>query len=1106
MGADCNQYGTRGRTLGGMPRAVAGERREADQPYFGWDEDTLALRFKEDPTRRSILRCCVGCAHCNRTKDLPMAKHVEMQCAAPVDDRRRHHPGRSSAPHQPGGWNPGAHEAGLRRAQQMAKLAHVVTGPVGEFLAWSETLPAMLGRDAATVPTTTRGWLELLHPDDRERFRRTAIDAARRGTRAELEYRLRGACGEWLHIREIMEPLDRERDSNAGRRWLSTLQDVSAAKQAARALRASEEHYRATFEQAAVGIAETSLKGELRFVNQTFCLMVDYSRAEAQQLHIRDLTHPRDIRSSLEARARMISAAAPPHQRELRLRRKDGSFLWVDATTSLVRAPDNRPLHFVTVLSDISERKHAEEEASRFRAAMDVTADAIFLADPRTMRLLYVNETACSRLGYTREQLLEIPLFKLLGKTRAQLVLEHEEVIAAGERGKRTENRYVRGDGSRRWSELHRRAFSAPDGVMIVTVARDITERKVQQEKIERLSRVHAMLSGIHSAIVRLRDRDALFRDSCRIAQEAGGFDLVWIGLIDQSKMLAEPVAWHGDEESVRYLRAMRFPIRERSRVTLLTETMRTRKPAVTNDARNDPRVDNTEAAAARGINSAAFLPLIVADSVAGVMVMCSPVSGHFDEAEVKLLSQLAADISFALEHIEKSERAAYLALYDELTGLPNRRLFSERLSQFVHAAGDVQGKLALALLDLERLRAVNKQLGWRAGDEVLREVSRRLREAAGAEATGRTASNHFAVALRSVRDRSEAERMLATIIDRCFAEPYAVDGTELKLGVKAGLAMFPGDCLDSETLLVNAEAALRKAKTTGERTFFYTPDVCERTGAWLPLESKLGGALERNEFTLHYQPKVDAVTRRVVGLEALLRWNSPELGVVPPAKFIPLMEETGMILEVGTWALRRAALDHRLWAEQGFGQLRIAVNVSDVQLRQRDFVQAVQQAIRDGGEPTSIDLEITESLIMRDVEESIRKLNEVRALGVQIAIDDFGTGYSSLGYLAKLPVQALKIDRSFISAMLTDPAAMTLVQTIISLCHTLGPKVIAEGVEEEEQAKYLRLLRCDEIQGYLISKPQPFDEMTRFLHASRADQTQLPAGRPADTVRMLDP
>jgi PAS domain S-box-containing protein/diguanylate cyclase (GGDEF)-like protein len=979
-----------------------------------------------------------------------------------------------------------AHEAGLRRAQQMGKLAHVISGPSGEFLAWSETLPAMIGRDAGAMPATTRAWIELLHPDDRERYRRTAIAAAKSGTRAMLEYRLQRSSGEWIHLREVMEPLDADADASPSRRWVSTVQDISAAKQAAQALLASEEHYRATFEQAAVGIVHTSLEGELRQVNQAFCLMTGYSRAEALQMHIRDLTHPEDIGASLAGRASIITASAAPYQRELRLRRKDGAYLWANVTTSLVRAADGSPRHFVSVLSDISERKRAEEEVNRFRAAMDVTIDSIYLSDPQTMRLLYVNETACRGLGYTREQLLQMAPFELLGKTREQLSREYEEVIAAGERGTRTETRYVRSDGRGGWTELYRRALVSAGGPLIVTIARDISERKVQQEKIERLSRVHAVLSGINATIVRIRDRKELFRESCRIAHEAGGFDAVWIGLTDLQRQLAEPVAWNGEQELVQRLQQDRFSLREGDeRGGLLAEMMKTRKAVVVNDARNDRRVLGTDALTQAGIKSAAFLPLIVAEQVVGVMAMYSPQKGRFDEAEMKLLSELAADISFALEHLEKTERAAYLALYDELTGLANRQLLAERLGQFMHTAGHAQGKLALALLDIERLRSINKSLGRRAGDALLRQVAERLTQAAGVGTIARTASDLFAVVLPTVKERAEAGRLIGALARTCFAAPYVVEGTELRVGVKMGLALFPKDGLDAETLLANAEAALRRAKATGERQVFFTPDLTERTGAWLPLESKLGGALEREEFVLHYQPKVDTTTRSIVGLEALIRWQSRDFGLVPPAKFIPLMEETGMILEVGAWALRRAASDQRRWSEQGLTPLRVAVNVSPIQLRQADFVQAVEQAIGAGVTRTAIDLEITESLVMEDVEANIHKLHELRALGVQVAIDDFGTGYSSLGYLAKLPVQALKIDRSFINAMLTDPAAMTLVQTIISLAHTLGPKVIAEGVEQEEQAKYLRLLRCDQLQGYLISKPLPFDEMARFLAAA---------------------
>jgi EAL domain-containing protein (putative c-di-GMP-specific phosphodiesterase class I) len=255
-----------------------------------------------------------------------------------------------------------------------------------------------------------------------------------------------------------------------------------------------------------------------------------------------------------------------------------------------------------------------------------------------------------------------------------------------------------------------------------------------------------------------------------------------------------------------------------------------------------------------------------------------------------------------------------------------------------------------------------------------------------------------------------------------------------------------------------------------------------DRVAEKLALENQLRQALEKDEFVLHYQPKIDLETSAIVGVEALIRWQSPEKGLVPPLHFIPLLEETGLILQVGSWALKRAARDHRSWAEQGLKPPRVAVNVSPIQLRQRDFVRIFEQAIKEGVAPTGIDLEITESLIMEDIHANIEKLILLRKLGVQVAIDDFGTGYSSLSYLARLPVETLKIDRSFVITMLEDPNTTTLVQTMITLAHSFRLKVVAEGVDSEDQAKMLRLLRCDQMQGYLFSKPLPEDQLVALL------------------------
>jgi EAL domain-containing protein (putative c-di-GMP-specific phosphodiesterase class I) len=295
---------------------------------------------------------------------------------------------------------------------------------------------------------------------------------------------------------------------------------------------------------------------------------------------------------------------------------------------------------------------------------------------------------------------------------------------------------------------------------------------------------------------------------------------------------------------------------------------------------------------------------------------------------------------------------------------------------------------------------------------------------------------------------------------------------------------MFPADGADADTLFRNAEAALKKAKASGNRYLFYTQTMNERVAENLTLENQLRRALDKEEFVLHYQPKVNLQSGKLTSAEALIRWNDPRTGLVPPGRFIPVLEETGLIFEVGRWALRKALEDYLRWHTAGLAPVRIAVNVSPLQLRHRGFIAEIEQAIAiDPQAAAGLELEITESMIMEDVKHSIASLQAIRAMGVTIAIDDFGTGFSSLGYLAKLPVDTLKIDRSFVNDMTTSPEGLALVSTFIKLAHSLKLKVVANGVETEEQSRLLRLLGCDEMQGPLFSKPVPSEIFeSRFL------------------------
>jgi diguanylate cyclase (GGDEF)-like protein len=515
---------------------------------------------------------------------------------------------------------------------------------------------------------------------------------------------------------------------------------------------------------------------------------------------------------------------------------------------------------------------------------------------------------------------------------------------------------------------------------------------------------------------------------------------------------------------------------------SLLAAALRSGQMLVANDLANDVRVPNRAALTRGGNYSLALLPLKVEGRVAGAITLRAREAGFFDHEELRLLSEMVSNISFALELIAKQEQISYLALYDSLTGLPNRTLFQDRLTQAITAARAGKSKVALLLIDLERFKAINDTLGQGAGDRVLKAVGERLREAMrDINRVARLGSNLYGAMMLGIDDAGAVARGIEQAA--IFTAPFEIDGREVRLSAKTGIAISPDDGADADALFRNAEAALKRAKETGERYLFYAPQINARVSEQVELEHRLRRAVERGELFLHYQPKLDLVSRRVIGLEALMRWAGPDGTLVSPGKFVPVLEQTGLIFEAGQQVLAAARRAHAEWNARGVAAPRIAVNVSALQLRRRSFVDDVKSALgavgADGG---GVDLEVTESLLMSDIDESIRKLRTMRDLGLRIALDDFGTGYSSLAYLSKLPVDTLKIDRSFIHGMTENPDDTSIVSTIISLAQALRLKVVAEGVESEQQAQLLRLLRCDQAQGYLFSPPVPAERIEALL------------------------
>lgn len=403
------------------------------------------------------------------------------------------------------------------------------------------------------------------------------------------------------------------------------------------------------------------------------------------------------------------------------------------------------------------------------------------------------------------------------------------------------------------------------------------------------------------------------------------------------------------------------------------------------------------------------------------------------------------------------------------------------------------QSQFALLHVDLDNFVAVNESFGHKLGDELLAEMARRLQKLLPEQdAVARIGGDEFSIIL----DHSQGmpvDLMAQRLID-ALSEPLLLDGKNVYVGASIGIALFPADGHSPEALQGCADAALHQAKAQGRRTLrFFSPEMSSRAKERLTLEAELRHALDAGELRLYYQPQVDLDSGEIVGLEALVRWQHPERGLIPPGKFIPLAEESGLAGQLGDWVLREACRQIRQWSEAGLAPRQTAVNVSAVQLNRGHLIESVETVLKETGiAPEQLELEITESFVIADRDQSFKSLSYLKGLGVRISIDDFGTGYSSLAYLQQLEVHKLKIDMSFVRDMTSNRGNASIVKAVIALGHSLGLEVIAEGVEEVEQVRHLRALQCDVMQGYFISKPMPAEETTRFLASYRPGQ--LPA------------
>jgi diguanylate cyclase (GGDEF)-like protein len=608
--------------------------------------------------------------------------------------------------------------------------------------------------------------------------------------------------------------------------------------------------------------------------------------------------------------------------------------------------------------------------------------------------------------------------------------------------------------------------------------------RKHADLKISQLNRVYAVSSQINALITRVKDLDELFPVACEIAANAGDFRISAIVMVKpNTQEIASIVSAGEDEELLANIKAF-LSSPAGMQKSIVSTVIETKAAVISNEINTDSRIIYGKQYASAGINSLIVLPLMVSGEALGIFALYASDSDFFHLNEIQLLIGLASDIAFAIDHIEKQKRVNFLAYYDELTGLANRTLFLERLSSHIDKAKCGGHQLAITLIDLERFKSINDSFGRQAGDALLKQVADWwANKVVNINLLARIDADRFAIIMPLIKSDGNFAKLIENNMADFLEHAFLLDSNVFRISFKAGIALFPDDGANADTLLQNAEAALKYAKKRGEKYLFHTANMTSTVADKLAIENRLREAFDKEEFVLHYQPKVDINSGKVVGAEALIRWNDPQTGLVQPGKFIPILEEIGLINDVGRWVIHKAIADYLRWREAGLDGVRIAVNVSPLQLRNRNFGKEIEQAIAvDSRVAAALELEITENLIMTDVEQSIHILHSIRDMGIPISIDDFGTGFSSLSYLSRLPLDTLKIDRSFIIEMHTQEGR-DMVATIIRVAHALKLKVVAEGVEVEEELLQLSKFDCDQIQGFLFSKPVPVNEFTkRFL------------------------
>ncbi|CAN5183166.1 hypothetical protein BH11PSE11_BH11PSE11_19340 [soil metagenome] len=744
-----------------------------------------------------------------------------------------------------------------------------------------------------------------------------------------------------------------------------------------------------------------------------------------------------------------------------------------------------------------AERQNIQEAESMFRGLAENSVVGVYIVQDDAFR--FANPKMARMFDYKQEEMTRsVQVSEILVDAGRSLAQDASDGVTGDDAEEvNRELRARRRDGSTFDVEVFGSKMQIDGKLATIGVMLDVTERK-------RVDRALRVLVASNQALVRATDETALLADICRIVQQISGYPFVWVGYVDETKSkkvvpvaLAEvdggtlfstvnKVSWDnsdiGEGVTGRAIRTGR---------TILAQDI----PSHHSFA---PWRDFMER---HHILSAISLPLMAGSKVIGALTMYSPDSAVIPPDEIKIAEELADNLAYGITALRADMARRQYAMqlehnanHDVLTGLGNRSLLSDRLRQAIASASRSRQMIAVLLLDLDHFKVVNDTLGHAAGDALLLAVADRLRASVRTmDTVARLGGDEFVIVMPEVTEEEKASVVASKILE-VLSQSFFVANQEIHIGASIGISLYPKDGENEKVLLKNVDLAMYRAKQNGRANFnFYTEEMNAHNREHNALQNELHFALGRGELMLHYQPKVDLHTCEIVGVEALVRWQHPERGLILPEKFIPLAESNGLIIPIGTWVIRTACAQNKAWQEAGLRPVNVAVNISAWQFHRRDLVAVVRQALIDFDlEPKYLELELTESVIIQEADEVIPVMRALKALGVQLSMDDFGTGYSSLNYLRRFPFDNIKIDRLFVEGITSNLHDLAIVKAVIALAHSLDLKVTAEGVETEAELDFLQQYDCDEIQGYFFSRPVTHQQFTDLLESGKSLSKRL--------------